>query len=166
MKVLSSTSLSFIQVSSPNFRDTMLHNFFQRCWLLQYFQSKNFFFFWMISPPVCELENFQVQNYTLSSERESHKHTNNTHVTYSVHLRGSYATETILMKKPYSSVGKSPGETVNSAPKHFLWAIQKFARSAPQSTYRYIVWSKKLAVSCVPRLALGHALSRKKSNTQ
>ena len=43
MKVLSSTSLSFIQVSSPNFRDTMLHNFFQRCWLLQYFQSKNFF---------------------------------------------------------------------------------------------------------------------------
>ena len=45
MKVLSSTSLSFIQVSSPNFRDTMLHNFFQRCWLLQYFQSKNFFFF-------------------------------------------------------------------------------------------------------------------------
>ena len=130
-------------------------------------KAKTSSFFWMISPPVCELENFQVQNYTLSSERESHKHTNNTHVTYSVHLRGSYATETILMKKPYSSVGKSPGETVNSAPKHFLWAIQKFARRAPQSTYRYIVWSKKLAVSCVQRLALGHALSRKnKSNTQ
>ena len=60
--------------------------------------------FWMISPPVCELENFQVQNYTLSSERESHKHTNNTHVTYSVHLRGSYATETIYWWKNLTRV--------------------------------------------------------------
>ena len=163
MKVLS--SLSFIQVSSPNFRDTMLHNFFQRCWLLQYFQSKNFFILDDITTSVWTWK-FQVQNYTLSSERESHKHTNNTHVTYSVHLRGSYATETILMKKPYSSVGKSPGETVNSAPKHFLWAIQKFARSAPQSTYIHSL-IKKVGCIMVFLVWLQDMLyQEKKSNTK
>ena len=103
MKVLSSTSLSFIQVSSPNFRDTMLYNFFQRCWLLQYFQSKNFFILDDITTSVWTWK-FQVRNYTLSSERESHRHTNNTHVTYSVHLRGSYATETIYWWKNLTRV--------------------------------------------------------------
>ena len=85
----------------------------------------------------CVNLKIQVRNYTLLREKVTNTQ-NNTHVTYSVHLRGSYATETILMKKPYSSVGKSPGETVNSAPKHFLGAIQKFARRAPQCTYSLI----------------------------
>ena len=167
MKVLSSTSLSFIQVSSPNFRDTMLHNFFQRCWLLQYFQSKKTSLFWMISPPVCELENFQVQNYTLSSERESHKHTNNTHVTYSVHLRGSYATETIYWWKNLTRVWGNLLERPLTLLPSTSSEQFKNLRVARHKVHIYIVWSKKLAVSCVPRLALGHALSRKnKSNTQ
>ena len=94
---------------------------------------------------------------------QTHKitHTSLTPCTFAALTRLS-----ILMKKPYSSVGKSPGETVNSAPKHFLWAIQKFARSAPQSTYIHSL-IKKVGCIMVFLVWLQDMLyQEKKSNTK
>ena len=110
---------------------------------------------------------FQVQNYTLSSERESHKHTNNTHVTYSVHLRGSYATETIYWWKNLTRVWGNLLERPLTLLPSTSSEQFKNLRVARHKVHIYIVWSKKLAVSwCFSFGFRTCFIKKKKSNTK